>query len=217
MPRPLLYVLLVVVALSLIPVGLLYKARATRSRTTTRIQVVYDMDNQFYQKAQSENDFFADGRSMRKPPQGTIASGQLRVDDAFFAGTVGNDTTFVDTMPIPLTAALMDRGQERYDVFCAPCHGLSGNGNGPVHVRAMALAEGTWTPPTDLTSQAIVDRSVGHIYNSIAKGIRNMPSYGSQIAPEDRWAVVAYVRALQLSRNAKISDVPVDARAALGN
>ncbi len=217
MPRPLIYVLLVVVALSLIPVGILYKNMATRSRTETRIQVVYDMDNQPYHKAQSENAFFADGRSMRKPPQGTVASGQLRVDDSFFAGTVGNDTTFVTAMPLPVTEALLNRGQDRFNIFCAPCHGLSGNGNGPVHVRAMALAEGTWTPPTDLGSQSVIDRPVGHIYNTISRGIRNMPSYGSQVAPEDRWAIVAYVRAIQLTRSAELSDVPAGARAALGN
>ncbi len=217
MPRPLIYVLLVVVALSLIPLGIVYKNMATRSRTETRIQVVYDMDDQPYHKAQSENAFFADGMAMRKPPVGTVASGQLQVDDAYFAGTAGSDTSFVTALPMPVTEAVLERGQDRFNVFCAPCHGLSGNGEGPVHVRAMALAEGTWTPPTDLGSQSVVGRPVGHIYNTIAKGIRNMPSYGSQIAPEDRWAVVAYVRAIQLTRNAVISDVPVDARSALGN
>jgi mono/diheme cytochrome c family protein len=217
MPRPLIYTLLVVVALSLIPVGMLYKNMATRSRTETRIQVVYDMDDQPYHKAQSENPFFADGMSMRKPPAGTVAHGQLQVDDGYFAGTAGSDTTFVAAIPMPVTEALLDRGQDRFNVFCAPCHGLSGNGNGPVHVRAMSLAEGTWTPPTDLGSQSVIDRPAGHLYNTIAKGIRNMPSYGSQISPADRWAVVAYVRAIQLTRNAELSDVPVDARAALGN
>ena len=84
-----------------------------------------------------------------------------------------------------------------------------------MHQRAAALAEGTWTPPTDLASQTVVDRPVGHIYNTITNGIRNMPAYGSQIPPEDRWAIVAYVRALQLSRNATIDDVPADVRATL--
>ena len=85
-----------------------------------------------------------------------------------------------------------------------------------IHVRAQALAEGTWTPPTDLTSQTVVERPAGHIYNTISNGIRTMPSYGAQLNPQDRWAVTAYVRALQLSRNATIADVPVESRAALG-
>ena len=84
-----------------------------------------------------------------------------------------------------------------------------------MHLRAAKLAEGTWTPPTDLTGETVVGRPVGHIYNTIKNGIRNMPAYGPQVTPEDRWAITAYVRALQLSRNASIEDVPAEARAAL--
>lgn len=215
MPRPILYVLLALVALSLIPVGLIYKARATRGRTTTRIQVVYDMDDQVHHKAQAENPFFDDGMTMRKPPQGTVARGQLKANDPLFKGTVPGDTLFVDTFPLEVTRTLLDRGQERFDVFCAPCHGVSGDGNGLVNQRAAALAEGTWTPPTDLVSQTVIDRPVGHLYNTINNGIRNMPAYGVQIPTKDRWAIVAYVRALQLSRTASIDDVPQDKRAAL--
>jgi mono/diheme cytochrome c family protein len=215
MPRPILYVLLVLVALSLIPVGLIYKSRATRGRDETRIQVVYDMDDQVHYKTQSANSFFPDGRAMRLPVEGTVAQGVLEDDDAFFRGRVENDTLFVTEFPLEVTRELMARGRERFNIHCAPCHGQSGNGNGPVHVRAAALGEGTWTPPTDLTSQTVVDRPVGHIYNTIKNGIRNMPAYGPQVVPEDRWAITAYVRALQLSRNATIEDVPAEDRAAL--
>ena len=214
MPRPILYVLLVVVALSLIPMALIYRNNHS-GKSHPRIQVVYDMDQQFYYKAQTENPFFPDGVSMHKPPQGTVARGMLAADDAFFRG-VAHDTTFVQDIPEKVDRKLLARGQERFGIYCAPCHGRSGNGNGIVNARAQALNEGTWTPPTDLTSQAVIDRPSGHIFNTITKGIRNMPSYAAQIAPEDRWAVVAYVRALQLSRNAKIDDVPVADRAALG-
>ena len=133
-----------------------------------------------------------------------MAQGQNRDSDPFFRGQVDGDTLFVTDYPLDVTADLLDRGQERYNIYCAPCHGVSGNGNGPVNARAASLAEGTWTPPTDLASQTVVDRPVGHLYNTIAKGIRNMPSYGAQIDPKDRWAIVAYVRALQLSRNAGV-------------
>ncbi len=215
MPRPILYVLLVLVALSLVPMGLLYKSRATRSRETTRIQVVYDMDDQVHDKTQTGNPFWADGRAMRKPVEGTVARGQAWTNDPFAHGLVAGDTLFVTDFPVEVTPELVNRGQERYNIYCLPCHGASGNGNGLVNARAASLGEGTWTPPTDITSQSVVDRPVGHLYNTIARGIRNMPSYGSQIAPRDRWAIVAYVRALQLSRNAKFEDLPQEAKAGL--
>lgn len=215
MPRPILYVLLVLVALSLIPIGMVYKARSTRERTTTRIQVVYDMDDQVYHKTQTRNPFFADGRAMRQPVAGTVARGQAWTDDPLYKGMVEGDTLFVTEFPVEVTSGLVDRGQERFNIYCLPCHGASGDGNGLVNVRATFLGEGNWTPPTDLTSQQVVDRPVGHIYNTIARGIRNMPSYGSQIPVEDRWAITAYVRALQLTRNANIEDLPAEARTGL--
>ena len=214
MPRPIIYVLLVLVAVSLVPIGLIYRSNH-QAKNRPRIQVVPDMDQQFYYKAQTENPFFPDGVTMRKPPQGTVARGLLAADDAYFRG-IARDTIFVADLPVEVTRELLARGRERFDIYCAPCHGQSGNGNGIVHVRAQALAEGTWTPPTDLTGQTVVDRPAGHIYNTIANGIRTMPSYGAQLSPEDRWAVTAYVRALQLSRNAGPADLPAEVRAALG-
>lgn len=215
MPRPIIYVLLVLVALSLIPIGLIYRSHH-QGEKQPRVQVVYDMDQQFYYKAQTENPFFPDGVTMRKAPAGTVARGMLAADDAFFRG-IARDTIFVATIPVPVDKPLLERGRERFNIYCAPCHGQSGNGNGIVNARAQALAEGTWTPPTDLTSQTVVERPAGHIYNTIANGIRTMPSYGAQLDPQDRWAVTAYVRALQLSRNATIADIPAASRAALGN
>lgn len=218
MPRSVFYILAVVVALSLIPMGLIYRSHQS-GKTQPRIQVVYDMDQQFSYKAQQESDFFEDGVAMRGYVEGTVARGQLRADDPVYRGmetlTAGGDTVFVTEIPVPVTAALVDRGQDRYDVFCATCHAPSGNGQSLVHLRAQGLGEGTWTPPTDLTSDAIAEREVGHIYNTITNGIRNMPAYGPQITPEDRWAIVAWVRALQLTRNATIDDVPADVRATL--
>ncbi len=213
MPRPIIYVLLVLVALSLIPVGLMYKSRVS-PKEGTRLQIVYDMDHQSYVKPQTKSEFFADGQSMRLHPSGTVARGQLQENSEFYRGVI-RDTTYTEVFPLEVTAEVVDRGQERFEIFCAPCHSSSGNGAGMVHARATALAEGTWTPPTDLTSQTVVDRPVGHIYHTITHGIRNMPAYGPQIPPKDRWAIVAYVRALQLSRNATLADVSPDVRAAL--
>jgi mono/diheme cytochrome c family protein len=216
MPRPIFYIVLVLVALSLIPMGLIYKSLHAR-KNTPRIQIVYDMDQQYKYKNQTSNPFFADGVSDRIPPAGTVARGRLYADEAFGKGfrQTGGDTVYVAEFPLPVTDALMQRGRERYDIFCATCHGLSGNGSGLVHLAAAKLGEGTWTPPTNLTTATVVERPVGHIYNTIANGIRSMPAYGSQIDPEDRWAITAYVRALQLSRNATIDDVPASERAVL--
>lgn len=214
MPRWIIYVLLLLVAVSLVPMGLMYRANH-QAKNQPRLQVVYDMDQQSYYKAQTENAFFPDGVTMRKPPVGTVARGLLNEDDAYFRG-IARDTIFVQEIPVQVTKPMLERGRERFNIYCAPCHGQSGNGNGMTHVRAQALAEGTWTPPTDLTSQTVVERPSGHIYNTISNGIRTMPSYGTQLNPQDRWAVTAYVRALQLSRNATIADVPVESRAVLG-
>jgi len=210
MPRAVIYGLLVLVALSLIPMALMVRAQSS-IKTRPRLQIVFDMDAQPKFKAQAPNDFFQDGRAMRHQPQGTVARGQLDTDERLFYG-IEDDGEFTTAFPVPVSDALLARGRERYDIYCAVCHGLSGNGNGPVHLRAEKLQEGTWTPPTDLASQVVLDRPNGHLYNTIANGIRNMPSYGSQIAVADRWAIVAYVRALQRARIASLDDVPEEER-----
>ena len=214
MPRWILYLLLVVVALTLVPMGLIYR-NSHSGKDRPRIQIVYDMDQQSYHKPQTENPFFADGQSMRKHPEGTVARGQLQTDDPYFRGTADLDTVFVTAFPVEVTRELVLRGRDRFAIHCAPCHGPAGNGDGPVHRRAQALAEGTWTPPTDLTTAAVAERPIGHIYNTISNGIRTMPAYGPQIGTGDRWAIAAWVRVLQRTRNATIDDVPADVRATL--
>ena len=213
MPRPIYYVLLVLVALSLIPVGLMYKSRHS-PKTGTRVQVVYDMDSQGYSKAQTASKVFADGVGMRHHPEGTVARGLLHEDKAYFQG-VARDTIFTEEFPLTVTAPLMDRGQERFNIYCAPCHGLSGYGDGVVARRADRLQQGTWIPPSSLHVPPASTRSVGHLFNTVTNGIRSMPSYGSQIAVEDRWAIVAYVKALQRSQHASTDDVPPDKRSQL--
>jgi len=215
MPRPLLYAALILATLSLVPMAVLLKARQS-VKTQPRIQVVYDMDHQSKYKTQATNELFADGRAMRLPPNGSVARGQLNTDDLLNYGLVaGSDTTFADTFPVAVDSTLLARGQGRFDIYCAVCHGASGLGNGPVSRRAEELKEVSWTPPTDLTSQVVVDRPAGHLYNTITNGIRNMPAYGPQITVKDRWAIVAYLRALQRARAATLDDVPENERAAL--
>ncbi len=126
-----------------------------------------------------------------------------------------NPESWVEVMPVEVTPELMERGRERYDVFCSPCHGLGGVGNGAVAVRADALQEGTWTPPSSFHTELVRSRPVGHLYNTITHGIRNMPAYGTMIDRSDRWAIVAYVRALQRSQYATVEDVPAELRSSL--
>ena len=113
--------------------------------------------------------------------------------------------------PLPITTDLMDRGRQRFNIYCATCHGRVGDGDGLVSRRALGLQQGTWIPPLSLHNETVINQPVGQLYNTITNGIRKMPSYGDQISVEDRWAIVLYVRALQRSQNASFGeDVPDD-------
>lgn len=207
MPRLLRYALLIAFVLGLVPLALLARDRASPS-ARPRVQVVPDMDSQPKFKTQKANPLFADGRASRPPVPGAVARGQAALDDRLHRGRDGED--WAADLPVPVTAALLERGRERYAIFCAPCHGLSGYGDGMVARRADRLQEGTWTPPSSLHDPTVRGRPAGHLFNTITNGIRNMPAYGPQLPPPDRWAVVAYVRALQRSQNAGVADVPAE-------
>lgn len=140
--------------------------------------------------------------------------------DRLFLGTerqgTGKDAkdVFVTQFPVPVTMDLLRRGRERYNIYCAVCHGLSGYGDGMVARRAAEMqaaganTASNWVAPTNYHTDEIRNRPVGHVYNTIANGIRTMPAYNKQIPVLDRWAIVAYVKALERSQNAKPSDVP---------
>ena len=209
-PRWLIFVAVIATALALVPLALVARARTTTS-TRPRINLVPDMDNQPKFRAQQANPMFADGRAMRPPVAGTVARGELREDAATYAGKTAAGE-WVSAIPVAVTARLMKRGQERYDVFCTPCHGFAGNGDGIVAKRADRLQEGTWTPPSSLHTDLVRSRPDGQLFNTITNGVRTMPAYGSQIPVADRWAIVAYVRALQRSQNASVADVPAELR-----
>lgn len=203
------------VCAALIPLGLIAKARVSKS-TEPRIHIVQDMDNQERFKSQQAHPLFADGRAMRPPIVGTVARGEVYEDGHFYRGVVGSDwaTTFPTERPeITMTESFVRHGEQRYNIYCAPCHGVDGHGQGPVRVRSEELES-----PLNVLSlhdPEIRARPVGHIFNTITNGIRTMPSYGSQIPPEDRWAIIAYVRALQVSQHASYEDVPAEKRPAL--
>jgi hypothetical protein len=210
LPRWMIYALLIAVVASWMPFALIARARAVRS-SRPRIQIFHDMGKQPRYNPQAPSALFADGRAMRPEIPGTVARGQLHEDEALYRGRIGEDE-WVTEFPLQITEPFVRRGQQQYVVFCAPCHGLDGAGNGPVHQRAVRLLEPRWVPPTSLHTEQVREKPVGHLYNTITNGIRNMAPYGAQIAVEDRWAIVAYMKALQLSRDASIEDVPTPER-----
>jgi hypothetical protein len=159
-----------------------------------------DMHVQPRQNPLSRSDFFADQRSARPPVEGTVARGQLHDDAYFYTGKIGNNPG--DVMPFPVTKAVLERGRERYNIFCAPCHSRVGDGNGFVPSRGFARK------PPSFHIVRLQKAPLGYFYDVMTEGFGIMPDYASQIPPQDRWNIVAYVRALQLSQNATMADVP---------
>ncbi len=207
---PLIVLNLILVAL--VPFAIVTKARMSRG-DQTRLHPIQDMDHQPKFKSQQVNAIFADNRAMRPQVPGTVRYNEPVDNKPLMAGRENGE--YIDYIPIEITDSVMKRGQEQYIIFCSTCHGHDGAGNGMINQRAEQLAEGTWTPPLSYHTQQIRERPDGHLYNTIKNGIRNMPPYGSQISVEDRWAIVAYVRALQRSQNAAIGDVPEEQQNAL--
>ncbi|MBK8048250.1 MAG: c-type cytochrome [Anaerolineales bacterium] len=130
-----------------------------------------------------------------------MARGQLRLDAQRYTGRVDNKLT--ESFPFTVTLAVLERGRDRYDIFCAPCHGFVGDGNGPVIRYGMKT-------PTSFHDPEMRDEPAGFYFETITDGTRVMPAYGARVAPDDRWAIVAYIRALQLSQNANAAQVPAD-------
>jgi mono/diheme cytochrome c family protein len=160
-----------------------------------------------------KSEFFGDGRSMRPQVAGTVARGQLREDAGLFAGKAG--TAFVARVPVPVTADLVRRGRQRFDIYCAPCHGAAGTGDGIVVRRGYRV-------PPSLHIERLRAQPDGYFFDVITNGFGVMPDYGAQVPVGDRWAIVAYIRALQLSQHAPMASLPartqelVRARAASG-
>jgi mono/diheme cytochrome c family protein len=150
-----------------------------------------------------ESTFFNDARSARPVVAGTVARGQLREDALLYTGKVNGADAAV--FPFPVDEQVMARGQERFDIYCSPCHGQTGQGDG------MIVRRGYRRPPS-FHDERLRSAPVGHFYDVVANGFGAMPDYAAQIKVEDRWAIVAYIRALQLAEHATVADVPADQR-----
>jgi mono/diheme cytochrome c family protein len=152
------------------------------------------------------SDFFADGQSARPRVEGTVARGELVEDAVLATGKQGDKP--VERLPVPLDAALLAHGRERYDVFCAPCHDRVGNGQG------MIVQRGYQRPPS-LHEDRLRSAPPGHFFDVVTNGFGAMPAYAAQVPVGDRWAIAAYVRVLQRSQHATVADVPAAERARL--
>jgi len=157
-----------------------------------------DMADQPKNRPLSPSEFFADGRSERPLVENTVARGSI-ADDPL---TVPKDS---NAFPLPVDWKLLERGEERYNIFCSPCHGLQGDGNGMIAMR------GVKRPPS-YHQDRLRQSPNGYFYDVITNGFGQMYSYSAQIPPRDRWAIIAYLRALQLSRNAKVAELPAELR-----
>jgi hypothetical protein len=157
-----------------------------------------DMQDQPRFKPLAESDFYSDLRSARPPVEGTVARGQLHEDTYFYSGKLGNNPG--DYMPFPVTEDVLARGRERFNIYCAPCHSRTGDGNG------MIVQRGFRAPPSYHTER-LRKAPLGYFFDVMTEGFGAMPEYASQIPARDRWTIVAYIRALQLSQDATMSDV----------
>ena len=180
--------------------------------TRPPIEVFPDMDRQAKYKPQATSKFFADGRADRPIPAGAVPRGRgmaadpayLRADDFHYAGKAA-DGSFGSGFPIEITEQMIRRGRDRYEIYCLPCHGAQGDGNG------ITKSYGMVATPTfhDDRLRAMFE---GEIFNTVSHGKNTMLGYADKLSPDDRWAVIAYVRALQRAHHAKIDDVPLEKR-----
>ena len=166
------------------------------------IHINPNMDFQEKFEPQEVNLFFDDHRSMRPPVAGTISRGSLKEDVALYTGRDAAGA-FVASSPVTVDAAFMERGRERYEIFCAVCHGSAGDGQGVIMTGNYGYVQAP-----DFHVEAIRAQPDGYFFDAITTGIRTMPSYAPQIPVDDRWAIVVYVRALQRSQYAPVADVP---------
>jgi mono/diheme cytochrome c family protein len=199
---------LLILALCVVTVVAVAGRRGSPSRRPP-IEIFPDMDRQPKLRPQTPNNFFANERSSQEPIPGTIAQGDHYETTPFTTGRVTGTTNFVDVLPVKVTAQLLARGHQRFNINCSPCHGEQGDGNGITKkIGAMGVV-------ANLHDKRIVELPDGEIFNTITYGKNLMGPYGANVTIEDRWAIVAYLRSLQLSRLGTLDDVPEPLRASL--
>jgi mono/diheme cytochrome c family protein len=147
--------------------------------------------------------FFANGAASRPLVANTVARGQLRADEHLYTGKINGQVA--TEFPMPVTKAVLDRGQERFNVYCSPCHGRTGEGNG------MIVQRGFRQPPS-YHDERLRNAPVGYFFDVMTNGFGAMQDYSAQVTVPDRWAIAAYIRVLQVSRSATVNDVPADRR-----
>jgi mono/diheme cytochrome c family protein len=179
--------------------GLLAIALVSACRRDMQVQPKYI--------ALEPSSFFVDNRSARPIPAHTIARGHLNDNDPFHTGAANG--VYVATIPLPISRALLHRGQQRFAIFCTPCHGPLGDGDGMVARRGFKV-------PANLHTERLRHAPPGYLFQVISNGYGAMPDYANQIQVPDRWAIIAYIRALQLSQDADVADVPPQDRKKLG-
>lgn len=180
--------------------------RGTRSDDAP-VHLNRNMDFQDRYDPHDENTFFSDNRAMRMPVPGTVARGTLRDDSPFYGGRT-EAGAYLETMPVPTTRELVLRGQERYNIFCSPCHGRVGDGDGIITTGGYG-----YTPAPNFHDERLREVEDGYLFDVITRGVRTMPPYAHQVPVADRWAIVSYIRALQRSQYAQEEDVPPSVRA----
>ena len=213
---------LLIFALSVVVVMAMAGKRGSTSRNPP-IELFSDMDRQAKLRPQTDNNFFSDRLSSRLPVAGTIArSKPFRINDKDVypyedapvnTGMIPGTTNFVATIPLPVTEQLMQRGQQRFNIYCSPCHGAQGDGKGITTKLGMSVIADLH----DGGTRKVPQQPDGQIFNTITYGKNLMGAYGGIITAEDRWAVIAYLRALQRSHLATIEDVPADDRSKIPN
>lgn len=239
MPKWVFALIISTAAIALIPFALAAKARSSRSNQP-HIHIFPDMDFQPKYRSDQGTDLFADGRANRGQVAGTIARGGFPDDALFYRGvesgeqgdawTTGFPTTYPNSpevfaelrgTPFVVDMKLLKRGQQRYNIYCSPCHGYDGRGQGMVPERVKA-GGGVWlarnlveAPDAEGKGGVVIQMANGQLFNTITNGFQTMTGYGGQITAADRWAIVAYVRALQRAQNASAEDIPADQRGSI--
>lgn len=200
LPKPIVWFIAISFVAGFIPLGFIAKAWVN-TNPAPRIHPNPNMDFQPKFKPQTANPHFADGRAMRPAIEGAVAQDWLQADDAMFRGLDENQD-WVKGFPaqVEVSDKTMNRGEERFNIYCQPCHGAAGYGDGPVARRMVLLQEPKWVAPTSLNQDYLRAMPEGQLFNTITHGVRNMSGYGHMVPAADRWAIIMYIRALQESQ-----------------